>query len=227
MGAIPLDSQTVHLAQPPHNFDLDYQPHLPLNLLKIIQKNRQTRLLPDVPSFANNTYDPTTIPEETIANIISNQPIWRETWFQNHPADKAIYLQTNLSLQIDPTYCPIRHRCTPTQFQRFSRNNPDLLNYPTLPPPPPNHPPTQTYVIQQLNIFISLLTNIPDLACMMMHKIMKMLIAALIAYNPLISPSPASLRAITPSARTCPNHLRPTSSWVSMRVYNLCRRTSC
>ena len=108
-----LNSQAVHLAQPPHNFDLHYQPHLPLSLLKIVQKNRQTRLLPYIPSTSNNTYDPTTILEETIARIIANQPTWREKWFQNRPADKSLYLQTNLSLQIDPTYYPVRRRRTP------------------------------------------------------------------------------------------------------------------
>ena len=94
-----LDSIVVHLSQPPHNFDLHYQPHLPLSLLKIIQKNRQTRLLSDVPSSSSNTYDPTTISEETIASIIANQPIWREKWFQNWPIDKSLYLQTDLPLQ--------------------------------------------------------------------------------------------------------------------------------
>ena len=181
-----INSAAVHLAQPPHNFALHYQPHLPLSLLKIIQKNRQARLLRDIPSSFNNTYDPTTILEETIANIIANQPLWQENWFQNQPMDKTLYLHTNLSLQLDPTYCPIHRRRTPTQFQRFSCNNPDLLNYPALSPPPPNHPPTQAYVLEQLNIFILLLTNILNLTYMMMHKIMKMLIAALTTYNPLI-----------------------------------------
>ena len=67
-----LSSVATHLTQPSSHFDLHYQPHLPYAILKFIQKNRQTRLLPNTPSFDNNTYDPTTIPKETIANIIAN-----------------------------------------------------------------------------------------------------------------------------------------------------------
>ena len=76
-----LNSLTVHLIQPSHNFDIHYQPTLPYTILKIQHKNRQNRLLPNTPSLEKNTYDPTIIPEETIANIIENQSLWHEQWF--------------------------------------------------------------------------------------------------------------------------------------------------
>ena len=52
-------------------------------------------------------------------------------------------------------------------------------------PPPPNQPPTQAYVEEQRNIYITLLIDILDLACMMLVKIAKMLLATLTTFNPL------------------------------------------
>ena len=96
-------------------------------------------------------------------------------------------MQAHVSLQTDPTYCPV-HLChLYNQFQAFTCNNYHLLNYPNLPPPPPHQPTTQAYIEEHLNIYITLLIDIHDLACQMLIKIARMLLAILNAFNPLVA----------------------------------------
>lgn len=59
------------------------------------------------------------------------------------------------------------------------------LNYPTLPTPPKGRQPTEKYMVDTLNATIDQLKKSPDLACIMLCKIAKMICTCITKFNSL------------------------------------------
>ena len=110
---------------------------------------------------------------------MQNQPTWRLTWFKKYPQSRTTYARAPREIRIDPMYCPVRRRRTWEEHVFRQRTHPTWLNYPMLPPPESNKEPTESYMLQTLEQTVNQFKGVPDLACMMLTKICKMLIACI------------------------------------------------
>lgn len=59
------------------------------------------------------------------------------------------------------------------------------LNYPELPEPKQGRQPTERYMIETLNGVIQQLKGIPDLSCIMLAKIAKMIVTTITVFRDL------------------------------------------
>lgn len=84
---------------------------------------------------------------------------------------------------IDPTFYPIKRRRTWKNFTKFTARRTTWLNYPELPPPPAKSVPIERYMINTLKPLTEVFKENPDLACIMIVKIAKMIVTAIDQFN--------------------------------------------
>lgn len=70
----------------------------------------------------------------------------------------------------------MRRRRTWENFNSRHAGRPTWLNYPLLPGPEPGYEPTEKYMLETLEQAINQFTGVPDIACVMMVKVAKMII---------------------------------------------------
>lgn len=102
-----------------------------------------------------------------------------EELFKKYPASRTFYAQAPRELRVDPVFCPWRRRQTWGDFKAFGGKTPHWLNYPLLDALDEDESITEGYVIRVANTTISQFEGVPDLACRMLVKIMKLLRACI------------------------------------------------
>ena len=161
-----------------------HMPSLPYPLLKLEVQMLKRTLLPECPTNELGGYAQVPIRDSQVMDIEKNQPRWRQIWFTHDQRHKLHYVVAPQELRIDPTFCPIRRRRDWDAFARYTQTErQNWLNYPVLPPPEPNQRPTERYVVRSLNKLIGKLRGVPDLSCVMIVKIAKMIITIINAYK--------------------------------------------
>ena len=97
---------------------------------------------------------------------------------------KLHYVTAPEHVRIDPTFFPIRRRRDWETFERLKHGERQTwLNYPLLPEPAPDRKPTKKYVVDTLNNYIHRLKGIPDLSCVMLSKIARMIVTIITSFN--------------------------------------------
>ncbi|KAI5081241.1 hypothetical protein GOP47_0004424 [Adiantum capillus-veneris] len=116
----------------PEAIHADYHmPTLPYPLLKQEVQLMKKKFLPECPTYELGGYAQVPIQDRQVADIQKNQPTWRK-----NPRNWIHYLAAPQELRINPTLCPIKHRCNWDNFGRItSRDTMTWLNYPELPEP--------------------------------------------------------------------------------------------
>ncbi len=160
-----------------------HTPTLPLPLLKLESEACAKKLRPDVLDDELGGWEEIDVQDWRRPAVMQNQPGWQISWFRKHPDTIVAYAQAPRDLRINPVFCPcIRRRNWPA-FKRFNQMRPNYLNYPLMPSPPKDHPPTESYMLDICKMTIKTYTAMPDLACLMQVKICKMLIAAISVFK--------------------------------------------
>lgn len=168
----------------PKEVTADYHmPSLPYPLLKQEVYMVKKQYLPQCPIDQLGGYSQVRLEDWEVSDIMTNQPTWRARWFHIRPKDRIFYLNAPQELRIDPTFCPIKRRRTWENFQRFTAQRTTWLNYPELPPPPSKGIPTERYMLNILKPLTEVFKGVPDLACIMLVKIAKMIVTAIEQFN--------------------------------------------
>ena len=163
----------------------DYHlPTLPLPLLKQEVQFMKKKYRPECSVNELGGYENVPVSEYKVMEIEKNQPTWRINWLRRYPKNKYYYLAAPQELRIDPTYCPIRRRRAWDSFKRYTDTQRNTwLNYPVLPAPAQGRTPTEKYMVDTLEGVINQLKGIPDLACIMLCKIAKMISTCITKFN--------------------------------------------
>ena len=111
--------------------------------------------------------------------MLAHQPKWRVNWFCTHPNNIIPYAQAPRDLRVNPVYCPCLRRRQWHVFANLQRNRPMYFNYPVLSSPSNQLSPTEDYMLKECKATIQLYQAIPDLACLMIVKICRMVIACI------------------------------------------------
>ena len=161
-------------------------PTLPYPLLKLEVELLKQTLLPQCPLNEMGGYQQVPIKDYEVMDIEKNHPKWRQMWFTKNPMHKLHYVNAPQDLRIDPTFFPIQRRRDWDTYRRISTGERlNWLNYPRLPMPEPKKKPTEQYVINSMKNVISRLEGVPDLSCMMLTKIARMILTIMTAFNDL------------------------------------------
>lgn len=80
-------------------------------------------------------YEEVDVQKWKVAAILQNQPDWRKRWLVKHRNIKE-YAEAPRRMRIDLVFCPTPRQYTWDDFKRHQRCNPNLINFPQLPPPP-------------------------------------------------------------------------------------------
>lgn len=164
----------------------EFGPSLPYALLKLEVLQIKQRLQINVPTNELGGYAQIPVKDYEVAEIEANQPEWRKNWLQKDPMHKLYYITAPQEMRIDPTFCPIRRRRAWENFQSYTTDERRTwLNYPVLLPPQRRQRINEKYVVDTLNYFILKLKGIPDLSCVMLVKICKMLVTIITSFNNL------------------------------------------
>lgn len=160
-----------------------HTPTLPLPLLKLESEACAKKLRPDVLDDELGGWHEIDLNDWRRPEVMQNQPSWRISWFRKHPDTIVAYAQAPRDLRINPVFCPcIRRRSWPA-FQSFNQMRPNYLNYPMMPGPGKDQRPTETYMLRECQAAIQTYKAMPDLACLMLVKICKMVIAGISTFQ--------------------------------------------
>ena len=176
----------------PKDIQQNYRtPQLPLPILKLQVKMLKTKLLPQCPTNELGGYAEVPIKDYEVMDIELNQPKWRKTWMTHSKFHKLHYVNAPQEIRIDPTFCPVRRRRDWATFNRIATGERQTwLNYPVLQAPPPKTQPTERYVVSTLRNVLQRMENLPDLSCMMLVKIARMLLMVITAFKELPKAGP-------------------------------------
>lgn len=219
------ENNIIHLAclsyLTPEEIYSDYHmPTLPFPLLKQEVILMKKILLPVGPTNELGGYANVSIQDHQVADIESQQPKWRVSRMKKNPRNKLHYLAAPQELRIDPTFFPIKRRCNWDTFQRIaSRDKFTWLNYPELPEPKQGRALTERYMIDTLNGVIQQLKGIPDLSCVMMVKIAKMIITVITEFRGLEQTRHPWTRLFEGTHGLCWNLLKAPTRQVLMGLY--------
>ena len=181
-----LHSSALTLLTPEAIYEHYRTPTLPYPLLKLECQLLKKKLLPNCEMNELGGYADVPVSEHAVMDIERNQPRWRKTWLGRASVFKLHYVTAPQQLRIDPTFCPLRRRRDWETFDRLATGiRKTWLNYPLLQSPPPNKQPTETYVIDTLKNILKRLDKVPDLSCVMLVKIARMLITVITAFKKL------------------------------------------
>ena len=155
-------------------------PTLPYPLLKREVQLLKSKYLPECPTNELGGYEQVPITDAEVEAIQQNQPAWRVSWLGQFLKNKLHYLAAPQELRIDPTFCPMKRRRNWDTFQRVnSSTRVTWLNYPVLPEPKQGRAPTEKYMVDTLTGVIHQLKGVPDLTCIMLVKIAKILVTTI------------------------------------------------
>ena len=77
--------------------------------------------------------------------------------------------------RINPNFCPVQRCRVSTIFESTLKQSPTWLNYPLLSSSKNDTEPTKAYMLQTCEAVISQFQGIPDAACIMLKKFMKLI----------------------------------------------------
>ena len=149
------------------------------------------KLLPQCERNQLGGYEGIPVNDYEILDIEKNQPRWRKTWLGRHKIFKLHYVTAPQHIRMDPTCCPIRRRRDWETYARIATGICQTwLNYPLLDSPAPTTRPTERYVLDTLGNILHRLDKVPDLSCVMMVKIARMLITVITSFKRLPAAGP-------------------------------------
>lgn len=186
-----LDSAALSMLTPKDIQQSYKTPQLPLPILKLQVQMLKKKLLPQCETNELGGYADMPINDYQVMDIEKNQPRWRNTWLSHSRFHKLHYVNAPQEIRIDPAFCPVRRHRDWDTFNRIATGDRQTwLNYPVLSPPPPRSQPTEQYVINTLKSVVHRMENLPDLSCMMLVKICRMLLMAMTAFRNLPKAGP-------------------------------------
>lgn len=156
-----------------------HRPTLPFPLLKHEYLKTKEALMPLCTEEEVGGYHPISLEQWQSRKNMQNQPAWRLGWFRKYPNSKTAYARAPRELRVDPTFCAVRRRRTWEEFKQKQKVQPTWLNYPLLPAHPANEEPTEACMLHTLKQAIQQFKGVPDLACQMLIKICKMILACI------------------------------------------------
>ena len=156
-----------------------HTPTLPLPLLKLESEALIGKLRPQCPEEEMGGYQDIDVKDWMLPQNMKNQPQWRRNWLRKHPTAINAYAAAPREIRVNPLFCPCIRRRSWNQFPRLQGIRPEYLNYPAMNAPEGGRRPSEFYMLTELERNVDLFFGIPDLSCMMLSKICKMLIATI------------------------------------------------
>lgn len=161
------------------SYNYYHTPTLPLPLLKLESKALIGKLRPQCTEEEMGRYKEIDVKDWKRPEHMEYQPKWRKNWLKKHPTTINSYAIAPREMRVNPLFCPCIQRRSWNQFQRTHNMRPEYVNYPAMQKPEGNQRPSKFYMLEELKRNIDLYEGIPDISCMMLQKICRMLIATI------------------------------------------------
>lgn len=157
-----------------------YSRMLPFPLLKYEQLKTKERIEKE---FQGQIEQDDMADEEVRKKIRDFQPKWRDAWLVKHTEYFVHLVGAPKAIRKDLTMCPLPRMRTWEEHSVALKKNPTWLNYPRMPAPSDFQELDEKYMVITLTRMIEKMQGLPDLSCMMLKKICKMLLTCIQVYH--------------------------------------------
>ena len=152
--------------------------------------------------------------------MLAHQPKWRINWFRKYPNNIIPYGQTPRDLWVNLVYCPCLRRRPWHVFANLQKTRPMYLNYPIISSPSNQLSPTEDYMLKECKSMIQLYQAIPDLACLMLVKICRMIIACISTFQKTEGVTPTWTKFFEGSKGLCWDLSKTPTHQIIMGLYS-------
>ena len=152
--------------------------------------------------------------------MLAHQPKWRVSWFYKYPNNIIPYAQAPRDLRVNPIYCPCLRRRPWHIFANLQKTRPMYLNYPVLSSLSNQLSPTKDYMMKKCKAMVELYQAIPDLACLMLVKICRMIIACISTFQKIEGVQASWTKFFKGSRRLCWDLSKIPTHQIITRLYS-------